>query len=156
MNLKQKILKENLEELNNTYLEQSANRLEKIDQQLSLVSNAEERARLEELFQLERKKALLEHKASLKLVFSNSLNNDPGQSLLNILEYFVSEKNLENTFFPLVADWQEEYFNAQDEKRGRFKLACIHIRHSWAFAQACGLMAVLRLFCVAFIKFTGK
>ena len=129
MNLKQKILKENLEELSNTYLEQSANRLEKIDQQLSLVSNAEERARLEELFQLERKKALLEHKASLKLVFSNSLNNDPGQSLLNILEYFVSEKNLENTFFPLVADWQEEYFNAQDEKRGRFKLALslIHI-----------------------------
>lgn len=165
MNLHEEQLKENLGELKKTYLEQSSKRLEKFNQQVSLMSN-EERIRLEALIQSEREKVLLEErkavdvlKKSLLMEFEAAVRNkksDPGQSLLNVLEYFVSEKKLENTFFPLVADWHKEYFNAQYENRGRLKLFCIHIRYGLAFAKACGLLAALKICFSVVLKFSGK
>jgi hypothetical protein len=80
----------------------------------------------------------------------------PGQTYLKIVEYVVSKKMYQSTFEPLVADWQEEYFEALDQKRGRVKLFFVDVRYKWAFAKACGLSALIKLVIDTFKFMSGK
>jgi hypothetical protein len=62
----------------------------------------------------------------------------PGSKLLTIAEFFYSKKTYTLRFKPIVADMQQEYFEALYEKRV-WKARWIHIRGCWGFISAMGL-----------------
>ena len=51
----------------------------------------------------------------------------PGDKLFNILEFLYTKKNFERIFEPMIADMQEEYFEALSAKR-IWKTRWIHLR----------------------------
>jgi serine/threonine protein kinase len=75
-----------------------------------------------------------------------SILSPPGRKLLSIAEVFFSPKMVTVTFKPLIADWQSEYFEALNKKRGKWHLAMISIRYYWYYAKACGLSTVAKFF----------
>jgi hypothetical protein len=70
----------------------------------------------------------------------------PGRKLLRVAEFFFSPKTVTLTFKPLIADWQFEYFEALKEKRGKWHLRMMNLRHYWYYAKACGLSKVAKFF----------
>ena len=71
----------------------------------------------------------------------------PGSYLLKFVDFFYSQKTVENTFMPLVADWRTEHFEALKQGR-KWKVQWIDIRYRYSFMQAMGLGVIL-----LFIKF---
>jgi hypothetical protein len=55
--------------------------------------------------------------------------------LLKISEIFYTGKTQKNTFEPIAADWQEEYFEALHKKE-IWKAHWINIRYTYAFIMA--------------------
>lgn len=62
----------------------------------------------------------------------------PGTLMLKVTDFFFSKKTVLLTFQPLIADWQEEYFEALSGKRYH-KARWVSLRYYWAFAKACFL-----------------
>lgn len=73
---------------------------------------------------------------------TKKIKKAPGTLPLSIVEFFYSPTTVEETFKPLVADWQMEYFDALSQKR-RWKARWISFRYTCCFIHAMGLSKAL-------------
>jgi hypothetical protein len=62
----------------------------------------------------------------------------PGTAMLTIAAFLYAHDRLEQTFKPLVADYQYELRLARRE--GRLKAFFVRIEYWWRFGQACGAL----------------
>lgn len=75
-----------------------------------------------------------------KLMFYNKswskyLHSLPLHNLLKITSFFYSRKTQKEVFEPITLDWQEEYFEALDD-REIWKSRWINVRYTYAFILA--------------------
>jgi len=67
--------------------------------------------------------------------FENNIHSSPSSFLISISTFCFSSKNNEEMFKPIVADWQEEYFEALFKKE-IWKARWINVRYTYAFLGA--------------------
>ncbi len=67
--------------------------------------------------------------------FGNNVLTSPSSFLNSFSEFCFSKKNNKEVFTPLVADWQEEYFEALFKKEN-WKARWINVRYTYAFLTA--------------------
>jgi hypothetical protein len=78
----------------------------------------------------------------------NTIKRAPGYRILAAAEFLCSPKTIDQVFEPLIADWQQEYFNALNDNRW-LKARWISIRYMWKAGLAfglCKLFAAVRAF----------
>jgi hypothetical protein len=66
------------------------------------------------------------------------LNRAPGHTMNQIAEFFLSRKKYEHLALPIIADMQEEYFEAVYQNR-IWKARWVRIRGTYSFFAAMGL-----------------
>jgi hypothetical protein len=68
----------------------------------------------------------------------------PGSTLLNVADFLVSRRSMDEVFLPTIQDMREEYFEALSQGRHR-KAAWIRVRGTWAVLSAASALFGVRL-----------
>ena len=79
-----------------------------------------------------------------RYISKSRIHNAPGSYLLALVDFLFSPKIIEQTFKPLVADWQHEYFEALKQNR-KWKARWISVRYRCAFVWAMSLSKAFSL-----------
>jgi len=91
------------------------------------------------LFEVDRKiiELLLNFKAAIKefLAIKSEISLPLSQKLLKLTALFYSLKTQKEVFEPIVADWQEEYFESLFKKE-IWKARWVNVRYTYAFLGA--------------------
>lgn len=78
-------------------------------------------------------------------VAKSKIRKAPGANLLSLVEFFYSQKTVEEVFKPIIADWRTEYFDALEQGR-TFKARWICVRYRYSFIAAIGLSKIYKVY----------
>ncbi|MFT5679865.1 MAG: hypothetical protein ACI8RZ_000770 [Myxococcota bacterium] len=86
----------------------------------------------------------LYHYLSVKWGHRSRIADPPGLTILRIAKFFYTPATIKGVFLPLVADLQDEYFNAIDQQHS-WKARWIRVCYFWDFLDTFGFQKAFDL-----------